>query len=152
MCRKDILEEVEEVTIKTEETSEEITEGSTITTITTEEEVLTTTIKIIEVGEVTTITIEETTIETRTLHITLVDKTEIQQTHMVQMLRGWPKTLANVEILPAVDIQGAEDKLTTTGSNVEEEIAQVGEEEGTEDIILQITKEDSDAKYELLNS
>ena len=45
-----------------------------------------------------------------------------------------------------------EDKLTTTGSNVEGEIAQIGEEEGTEDIILQITKEDSDAKYELLNS
>ena len=40
----------------------------------------------------------------------------------------------------------------TTGSNVEGVIAQIGEEEGTEDIILQITKEDSDAKYELLNS
>ena len=40
----------------------------------------------------------------------------------------------------------------TTGSNVEEEIAQVVEEEGTEDIILQITKEDSDAEYKLLNS
>ena len=54
-----------------------------------------------------------------------------------------------------MDIQGAEDKLTTTGSNMEGEIAQVveeEEEEGTEDIILQITKEDSDAKYELLNS
>ena len=82
------MEEVEEVTIMIEETSEEITEGSIITIITTEEEVLTATIKIIEAGEVTTITIEETTIETRTLHITLEDKTEIQQTHMVQMLRG----------------------------------------------------------------
>ena len=51
-----------------------------------------------------------------------------------------------------MDIQGAEENLTTTGSNVEEEIAQVGEEEGTEDIILQITKEDSDAKYKLFNS
>ena len=51
-----------------------------------------------------------------------------------------------------MDIQGAEDKLTTTGSNVEGEIAQVVEEEGTEDIILQITKEDSDAKYKLFNS
>ena len=76
------------VTIKTEETSGEITEGSTITTIITEEEVLTATIKIIEVVEATTITIEETTIETRTLHITLEDKIEIQQTHMVQMLLG----------------------------------------------------------------
>ena len=45
-----------------------------------------------------------------------------------------------------------EDKLTTTGSNVEEEIAQVVVEEGTEDIILQITKEDNDAKHKLLNS
>ena len=88
MYRKDILEEGEEVTIKTEEISEAITEGSTITTITTEEEVLTATIKIVEVGEVTTITIEETTIETRTLHITLEDKTEIQQIHMVRMLLG----------------------------------------------------------------
>ena len=82
------MEEVEEVTIKTEETSEEITEGSTITIIITEEEVLTTTIKIIEVVEGTTITIAETTMETRTLHITLEDKIEIQQTHMVQMLLG----------------------------------------------------------------
>ena len=82
------MEEVEEVTIKIEETSEEITEGSTITTIITEEEVLTATIKIIEVVEGTTITIAETTMETRTLHITLEDKTEIQQTHMVQMLLG----------------------------------------------------------------
>ena len=40
----------------------------------------------------------------------------------------------------------------TTGSNVDEEIAQVVVEEATEDIILQITKEDSDAKYKLLNS
>ena len=39
----------------------------------------------------------------------------------------------------------------TTGSNAEGEIAQVVEE-GTEDIILQITKEDSDAKYKLNNS
>ena len=152
MCRKDILEEVEEVTIKTEETSEEITEGSTITIIITEEEVLITTINIIEVAEVTTITIAETTMETRTLHITLEDKTEIQQTHMVQMLLGWTKALVNEEILPVVDIQGAEDNLMTTGSNVEGVIAQIGEEEGTEDIILQITKEDSDAKYKLLNS
>ena len=90
--------------------------------------------------------------ETRTLHITLEDKIEIQQTHMVQMLLGWTKTLVNKEILPAVDIQGAEDNLMTTGSNVEGVIAQIGEEEGTEDIILQITKEDSDAKYKLLNS
>ena len=82
------MEEVEEVTIKTEETSEEITEGSTITIIIAEGEVFTTIIKIIEVVEVTTIIIEETTIETRTLHITLEDKTEIQQTHMVQMLLG----------------------------------------------------------------
>ena len=82
------MEEVEEVTIKIEETSEEITEGSTITTIITEEEVITITIKIIEGVEGTTITIEETTMETRTLHITLEDKTEIQQTHMVQMLLG----------------------------------------------------------------
>ena len=82
------MEEVEEVTIKTEETSEEIIEASTITIIITEEEVLTATIKIIEVVEDTTITIQETTIETRTLHITLEDKTEIQQTHMVQMLLG----------------------------------------------------------------
>ena len=82
------MEEGEEVTIKTEEISEAITEGSTITTITAEEEVSTTTIKIIEVVEVTTITTEETTIETRTLHITLEDKTEIQQIHMVRMLLG----------------------------------------------------------------
>ena len=82
------MEEGEEVTIKTEEISEAITEGSTITTITAEEEVSTTTIKIIEVVEVTTITTEETTIETRILHITLEDKTEIQQTHMVRMLLG----------------------------------------------------------------
>ena len=82
------MEEFEEVTIKTEETSEEIIEASTITIIITEEEVLTATIKIIEVVEDTTITIQETTIETRTLHITLEDKTEIQQTHMVQMLLG----------------------------------------------------------------
>ena len=88
LYRKDISEELEEVTIKTEETSEDITEGLTITTIIAEEEVLIATIKIIEVVEVTTITIEETTIETRTLHITLEDKTEIQQTHMVQMLLG----------------------------------------------------------------
>ena len=40
----------------------------------------------------------------------------------------------------------------TTGSNVDEEIAQVVVEEATEDIILQITKEDSDAKYKLLSS
>ena len=40
----------------------------------------------------------------------------------------------------------------TTGSNVDEEIAQFVVEEATEDIILQITKEDSDAKYKLLNS
>ena len=82
------MEEVAEVTIKTEETSEEIIEASTITIIITEEEVLTATIKIIEVVEDTTITIQETTIETRTLHITLEVKTEIQQTHMVQMLLG----------------------------------------------------------------
>ena len=82
------MEEGEEVTIKTEEISEAITEGSTITTITAEEEVLTATIKIIEVVEVTTITTEETTIETRILHITLEDKTEIQQTHMVRMFLG----------------------------------------------------------------
>ena len=82
------MEEDEEVTIKTEQTSEEITEGSTITTITAEEEVSTATIKIIELVEVTTITTEGITIETRTLHITLEDKTEIQQTHMVRMLLG----------------------------------------------------------------
>ena len=40
----------------------------------------------------------------------------------------------------------------TTGSNVDEEIAQVVVEEATEDIILQITKVDSDAKYKLLSS
>ena len=40
----------------------------------------------------------------------------------------------------------------TTGSNVEEEIAQVVQEEDTGDIILPITKGDSDAKYKLLNS
>ena len=102
--------------------------------------------------EDTTITIQETTIETRTLHITLEDKTEIQQTHMVQMLLGWHKALVNEEILPTSDIQGAEDKLMTTGSNVDEEIAQVVVEEATEDIILQITKEDSDAKYKSLSS
>ena len=52
-----------------------------------------------------------------------------------------------------MDIQGAEDKLMTTGSNAGGETAQVAEEEeGTEDIILQITKEDNDAKYKLHNS